>query len=120
MRAGGLCAVAILLATWPVAAADPPAALSVEISLAALPEKSEVYEAVAIVSETDGGGFLAAPFLRLTHGETTVTTAEAASGGTISLSIGPVIGGTHASWLVVWRRDGEIAARATGVVRILP
>ena len=109
----------MVLAAWSLAAsADQELSLVAEVSLAPLPEKQDVYEAVAVVSVADGGAFLAAPFLRFNRGETAVTSAAAEPGGTVSLSIGPVIRGTRANWLVVWRRDGDVVARARGVVTV--
>ena len=121
MRAPRIHRLALALAAWSLAAtADPVPTLSVELSLSALPEKPDVYEAVAVVSDPDSGDFLAAPFLRLSRGETAVTSTAAKPGGLISLSIGPVIRRARANWLVVWRRDGEIVARASGVATIPP
>ena len=109
-----------MLAAWSFAAsADQGPAIAAEVSLAPLPEKQDVYEAVAIVSVADGGAFLAAPFLRFNRGETAVTSTAAEPGGTVSLSIGPVFRGIRANWLVVWRReDGEVVARARGIVTV--
>ena len=109
-----------MLAAWSFAAsADQGPALAARVSLAPLPEKQDVYEAVAIVSVADSGEFLAAPFMRFNRGETAVTSVAAAPGGTVSLSIGPVIRGMRANWLVVWRRDdGEVVARTRGVVTV--
>lgn len=110
----------IVLALWTMAASAAPPVLTVEVSLALIPEQPDTYEAVAIVHAADGGAFLAAPFLRFERGVTAVTSSAAESGGTVSLSIGPVIDRQRANWLVVWRRDGSVVGRERGVVFLRP
>lgn len=116
----GRLLVMIALATWIMAAPAAPPVLSVQVSLAGIPEQTDIYEAVAIVHAADGGAFLAAPFLRFERGVTAVTSSAAETGGTVSLSIGPVIDRQRANWLVVWRRDGAVVARERGVVFVRP
>ena len=112
--------VMIALAPWIMAAPAAPPVLSVQVSLAPIPEQTDIYEAVAIVHAADGGAFLAAPFLRFERGVTAVTSSAAEPGGTVSLSIGPVIDRQRANWLVVWRRDGAVVGRERGVVFVRP
>jgi hypothetical protein len=112
--------VMIVLAPWIMAAPAAPPLLSVQVSLARIPEQPDTYEAVAIVHAADGGAFLAAPFLRFERGVTAVTSSASETGGTVSFSIGPVIDRRRANWLVVWRRDGAVVGRERGVVFLRP
>jgi len=92
-------------------------ALEVEITLAALVEQQDMYEAVAVVRDGDGR-LLAAPVFRFPGRQTSVIAVTSERGERISLSIGPVFGSHEAEWLVVWREDGETVARASGRVPV--
>ena len=111
-------AVALLLTTHLSAAADAdPPALQAEVSMAALVEKPGLYEAIAVVHDARDGRFLAAPFMRFRESETATVRVNTESGDSLALTVGPVIRGHRAHWLVVWRSDGEVIARTRGTVR---
>ena len=111
-------AVALVLTTPLSSAADAdPPVLQAEVSMAALVEKPGLYEAIAVVHGGRDGRFLAAPFMRFRESETTTVSVKTESGDNLALTVGPVIRGHRAHWLVVWRSNGEVVARASGTVR---
>ncbi|UCC14244.1 MAG: hypothetical protein JSW21_12990 [Gammaproteobacteria bacterium] len=108
----------LLLATLlsPAAVADE-SGLQADVSLAALVEKPGTYEAIAIIHDARDGSFLAAPFMRFRESETRTVSVTTESGDILALTVGPVIRGHRAHWLIVWRRGGDVLARAKGTVR---
>ena len=113
---GAAWLVFLQLFASPMHAGDAPI-LQAEVNLAELVEKPGVFEVTAIVHDARDGRFLGAPHMRFRGSETTTVSVATSGDDRLALTVGPVIGGYRAHWLVVLRRGGTILAKAKGTVR---